>query len=309
MFRKLRPVAEPLAAGTKRASLPNSSGNPEAGTLSSGPRMASRKEQKEAAREARLAQEQAAAARAARMRRLGMIGGVVVVAVIIAVVAIVISSGGSKKTGLATGTKASATDNLVEAELQGIPQSGPTLGKSSAPVTIQYFGDLECPYCAELTVGDGGSGLPQLITGPVKQGKVKLVYKSFETASASTNNDRFIPQQVAALAAGKQDLFWQYTELFYHEQGDETTRYVTESYLEGLARQIPGLNFSKWMSARKDGAFSAEVTADEKLAQSDGLQGTPTLVVTGKKGSEMVPANSSGVESYASIMSTVKAVS
>jgi protein-disulfide isomerase len=271
--------------------------------------MASRRYQKEAARQARLAAEQTHAAKAAQRRRLGMIGGVLVVAVIVALVAVVISSSGSKKQGIQTSTVAIATYNTIAAELQGIPQSGATLGKASAPVTIEYFGDLECPYCAELTVGDGGSGLPELITGPVKQGRVKLVYRSMETASASTNNDRFVPQQVAALAAGKQGLFWQYTELFYHEQGDETTRYVTEGYLQELARQIPSLNFSKWMSERTDSTLASQVAADARLATKYGLQGTPTLVVTGRKGTSEVPANSSGVESYSAIMSTVTAVS
>jgi protein-disulfide isomerase len=271
--------------------------------------MASRKDQKEAARQARLAQEQAAAARSARMRRLGMIGGVVVVAVIVVVVAIVVSTSGgsSSKTGIQTGTAASATSDAVATELAGIPQSGTTLGKASAPVTIQYFGDLECPICKDFTEGDDGGGLPQLIAGPVKAGTVKLVYKSFETASSSVNNDRFVPQQVAAYAAGKQDKFWDYAELFYHEQGSEDDRYVTEDYLTGLAKQVPGLNLTTWNTDRKDASLSAQVTADEKLATSDGLQGTPTLVAIGKK-EEIVPS-ASGVPTYAEIQSAIKAVS
>ncbi len=35
----------------------------------------------------------------------------------------------------------------------GIPQSGNTLGAPNAPVTLQYFGDLECPICKEFTLG------------------------------------------------------------------------------------------------------------------------------------------------------------
>ena len=42
----------------------------------------------------------------------------------------------------------------------------------------------------------------------------------------------FKDQQVAALAAGMQKKFWNYAELFYHEQGQEDTGYVTESYLD-----------------------------------------------------------------------------
>ena len=37
--------------------------------------------------------------------------------------------------------------------LQGIPQNGITLGNPNAPVTMKYFGDLECPICKEFTLG------------------------------------------------------------------------------------------------------------------------------------------------------------
>ena len=269
--------------------------------------MASRKEQKESARQARLAAEQAAAAKAARTRRLGLTAGIVAAAVIVAVVIVVVSVSGSKKTGIKTGTAGAQTYAAVNAELQGIPQSGTTLGKASAPVTIQYFGDLECPICAEFTLGEADSGLPQLISGPVKSGQVKIEYKSTETASGAVNSDRFVPQQVAAYAAGKQDLFWDYAELFYHEQGSEDTRYVTEDYLDTLAKQIPSLNYAKWLADRKDASLSAQVSADGKLATQDGITGTPTLVAVGKH-EEIVPA-SSGIPTYSEIMSAVKAVS
>lgn len=36
---------------------------------------------------------------------------------------------------------------------------------------------------------------------------------------------------------------WYYIELFYHEQAQECTAYVTPSFLDGIARQIPGLNY------------------------------------------------------------------
>ena len=273
------------------------------------PRMGSRKEQKEAARQARIAQEQAAAARATQIRRLGMIGGVVVVAIIVAVVAVVVSSSGggsAKETGIQTGTTASATYDSIASELQGIPQSGTTLGKASAPVTIQYFGDLECPVCKAFTLGDEGGGLPQLIAGPVKDGQVKIVYKSTETASGAVNSDRFVPQQVAAYAAGKQNLFWDYAELFYHEQGSEDSRYVTEAYLKGLAEQIPALNITKWESDRNDASLKAQVAADEKLAESDGIDGTPSLVAIGPKTETLL---ASGIPTYSEIMSAVKQVS
>ena len=116
--------------------------------------MASRKEQKEQARAARIAKEQATAANAQRTRRLQILGGAVAVAVIVVVVAIVVSSGGGAAntgTSLTPGPTATAASKSVDAELAGIPQNGTTLGKPSAKVTMIYFGDLQCPICKAFT--------------------------------------------------------------------------------------------------------------------------------------------------------------
>ena len=76
----------------------------------------------------------------------------------------------------------------------------------------------------------------------MRTGKVRSSISSFWTATGCPQNQQtFNTQQVAAYAAGKQRLFWDYTELFYHEQGQEDTGYVNTSYLDGLARQIPKL--------------------------------------------------------------------
>jgi protein-disulfide isomerase len=274
--------------------------------MTKGTEMASRREQKESARRARLEAEQAAAARGARTRRLGIVAGVVILALIVVVVAVVVSTSGSKPPGVATGPAETAVANSVARQLRGIPQNGVVLGQASAPVTVQYFGDLECPVCQALTLGEDHGGLPRLIAGPVRQGEVKLVYKSFETATGHVNADRWYPQQVAAYAAGRQNLFWQYAELFYHEQGSEDDPYVSEDYLSGLARQIPSLNVAKWTADRHDAALRSQVAADGELAARDGLGGTPTLVAVGPENKAIIQGN---IPTYAQIMTAVRAVS
>jgi protein-disulfide isomerase len=265
--------------------------------------MASRKEQKEQARARRLAEEQARAAKAQRDRRLRMIGGVVVGAIVIIVAAIAISSGGSSSaTGLQKGTAANKTATSVQSLLAGIPQSGAQLGSSTAPVTMTYYGDLECPICQEFTLH---GGFPELVSKDVRAGKVKVVYKAFQTATRDANT--FKNQQVAALAAGQQQRFWNFAELFYHEQGQEDTPYVTEAYLAGLAKQIPGLNISKWQSDRGDAALASQVATDGQTGTSIGVSGTPTLVFQGPKGKTATP--SAGVPSYSQLQQTIKQVS
>jgi protein-disulfide isomerase len=257
--------------------------------------MASRKEQKERARAERLERERQLAAKAARRRRLQMIGGVVIVAVVVAVAAIAISSHGSANATASPTTPADvAASARVQTLLTGIPQSSDNvLGDAHAPVTITEYGDLECSVCDEFALAGGAkspAGVPgtgiedQLIDQYVKTGKVKLVYDSLQTATPSSST--FTLQQDAAYAAGLQDKAWDYVELFYNEQGQEDSGYVTMSYLEGLAKQVPGLNYAEWLRDVNDAKLTQQVESEviAGTKADGGSPSTPTLVVSGPKG-------------------------
>ena len=285
--------------------------------------MASRKQQKEEARQRRLEQERAAAAQAGRRRRLQMLGGVLVAAVAVIAVAIAISAGSSSGAPSAKphSKEAVAADQHVDALLAGIPESGNTLGNPKAPVTVTEFGDLECSVCDVFATppsftnpeGESGTGWEDdLISQYVRKGVVKLVYRSLETASSGNpNSSAFALQQAAANAAGLQDKAWYYIELFYNEQGAEDSNYVSESYLEGLAKQIPGLNFSKWMADRNLASVKSQVTSDNAAGTAaDTATGngpsTPTLVVQGPDGKHILPPGLPN--SYSSLTSAIKSV-
>jgi protein-disulfide isomerase len=262
--------------------------------------MASRKAQREEARARRLAEEKARQERERRQRRLRMIGGVVIAAVAVVVVAIAISSGGGHKGGLAKGTAATKTVSQVQSLLQGIPQDGTRLGNPKAPVTLTYYGDLQCPVCQAFTL----NGFKQLVSKEVREGKVQVVYKSLETATH--DQQTFQLQQVAALAAGQQQRFWNYLELFYHQQGEENSGYVNEAYLDGLAQQVPGLNMNTWRSDRNSSSLSSQIPSDANQAAAVGANATPTLVFKGPKG-QAQPI--SGDIPYGSLQQTVQSVS
>ncbi len=231
-----------------------------------------------------------------------MLGGVVLGALAVIAVAIAVSSGGGGSSSAPKPTSAAAKQSGAQVQqlLAGIPQSGARLGSPSAPVTMIYYGDLECPICQEFTL----TSFSQMVANEVRAGKVQVVYRAFQTATRDPTI--FQTQQVAALAAGKQNHFWNYAELFYHEQGAEDTGYVTESYLQGLASQIPGLNRITWQSDRNDAALVNQVQSDEQSGTAAGVTGTPTLIFEGPKG-KATP--SSAVPSYSQIQQTIKQVS
>jgi hypothetical protein len=135
------------------------------------------------------------------------------------------------------------------------------------------------------------------------------VYRSLETASSGNPNpNAFALQQAAAGAAGLQGKAWYYIELFYNEQGAEGSGYVTESYLEGLARQIHALNFSKWMADRNLASVKQQVSSDNAagIRVDAGNAGTPTLVIQGPAGTKTLP---SGLpSSYGELQAAIKSV-
>jgi len=235
-----------------------------------------RKQRREQARADRKAMEEAALSSAMRKTRLTQLG-IVVAVVVVAVVVILVATGGGKSKGIPSKHEQTSVTKQVASLLDGIPQSGKTLGSPTAPVTLKYFGDLECPICQKFTLG----ALPTVIQKWVRTGKMKVEYLSLETATREP--ETFKQQQVAAYAAGKQNKAWNFIETFYHEQGEEDSGYVTEKYIQGIASQVPGLDLSQWSADRGDSELANEVATDAQLANNEGFDGTPSFLI-GKTG-------------------------
>jgi protein-disulfide isomerase len=157
--------------------------------------------------------------------------------------------------------------------LAGIAQSGNALGSPAAPVTLEYFGDLQCPFCREFTL----RALPSIIQRWVTPGKLRIEYHALETATAEP--DVFIAQQVAALAAGKQGRAWDFIETFYREQREEGSGYVTETFLDSITDHIAGLDIARWTGDRADPDLAGQIADDERAAENAGLSGTPSFLI------------------------------
>ncbi len=230
--------------------------------------------------------------------RLRKLTGAVLIAATLVAVALSISAHGPRP----------ATERQIDAQvgalLAGIPQHGTILGAAGAPVTVTYFGDLECPACRDFTLA---GGFPQLLARDVRRGRVKVLYRSLCTATCDgPGRAVFDTQQVAAYAAGAQNLFWDFAELFYREQGPEDSGYVTETYLDRLAAQVPGLQPRTWHTERGAAALLAQVRADGAAARRLGIPGTPALLVTGPKGTQTLAA---AVPSYGDLELSIAQVS
>jgi protein-disulfide isomerase len=188
-------------------------------------------------------------------------------------------------------TKKLRLNRHVATLFAGIPQHGVVLGSPTAPVTLQVFLDLE----------DHGDGtrwfdvmLPPIIEKFVRTNVVRLEFHSFKTDTL--NPQPFFAQQVAALAAGAQNLLWNYAATFVNEQGREFSNYVTEGFVTGIAEQISGLHLAAWEQSRTI-AMARIVEADINTARKVGFHDTPAFRI-GLTGGKMKDFSGRSIETY-----------
>lgn len=157
----------------------------------------------------------------------------------------------------------------------GIPQDGTRLGREEAPVTISLYEDFQCPACGQFA----RETLPEVVERYVKPGEVKLISETLAFLGPDS-----ISTGRAAIAAGEQDRYWNYAYLLFENQGSENSGYATEEFLTNLAEETQGLDVGEWEEARDAPFVEEELEAAQQGASSEGVQATPTLVISGPGG-------------------------
>jgi protein-disulfide isomerase len=248
----------------------------------------SREQRRAQARAQREAAEREAAKAAQRRRRLQQLGGVVVAAVVVVVAVVLIAGGGGSDDNAATDPTATinATAEIQE-QLDGIPQDGFTLGDPSAPITITEFGDLQCPACAHFS----NTLMPRIVNDWVRTGKARFQYRNFPFIGEDSTR---LAQMALALA--EQDRMFDFIELVYANQGAENSGYATDDYLRRIAGAIPGVDVERAMKARESDAVLDRLREDQALAQSNGVDSTPTFLV-GRSGQTPQKVDATQLES------------
>lgn len=243
--------------------------------------MTPRAEEKQKRREERERAEQTAAERERRQRLVKLIGVAVFLAVIAVVAAIVISQSGGGSDGGDTDVSGIAK---VESELRGLPQNGAVLGKPSAPRTLVEYGDLQCPTCKLYA----DQVMPRFFSGAVRSGQAKIEFRPWPIIGPDS-----VPAAQAAYAAGEQGRFWSFIELFYLNQGEENSGYVTDDFLTAIAKGAGVADIEKWDSDRSDPRWKRMLSANEKSATGLGFTGTPSFAIQ-PRGGKLTPVSQGG---------------
>ena len=162
-----------------------------------------------------------------------------------------------------TGKKVSIIDlqEVHDIDISGLPFKGP----KDAPVVITVFTDYQCPYCARLE-----SLIQQVLSTYPKE--VKFVNKNFPLS-----NHKFAGKAaIAALAADRQNKFWEFHDKLY-----ENMKVLSDDKIREIAVEL-GLNIEEWEKDKADPAIAKLINRDLRDAQQASVRGTPTVFINGK---------------------------
>jgi protein-disulfide isomerase len=238
--------------------------------------MASRKDQKEQLRAQRVAKEQEEQA-AARRKRLVQYGALAGLLAVVVVAALIIASQNNSSDSSGAGAGGDVADvSLVDNQLKGLPQNGLVLGDPKAKVSVIEFGDLQCPVCKEFSF----QVAPDIISQIVRKGDANYEFRPWDIIGPQSP----IASR-AAYAAGEQGRGWSFIELFYRNQGEENSGYVTDSFLTSIAKGAGVKDLNKWNSDRSDNSkWDPLLSKNDSDAKSLGFTGTPSILVEGPGG-------------------------
>jgi len=104
------------------------------------------------------------------------------------------------------------------------------------------------------------------------EGKVKIVFKNLPLKM----HDQAQPAALAALAAGKQGMFWEYHDKLFAEKK------ITQPSFERIATEL-GLDLQKFKTDMQSKELTNHLRNDMVEAQQNGITGTPSIFINGRK--------------------------
>lgn len=170
----------------------------------------------------------------------------------------------------ATEPVAVALDPTALQRVQGISK-----GRADAPVVIYEFADYQCPHCAEFSAFVE----PLIEERLVKTGLARYVVYEFPLGGSFQNG--FYAAR-AGRCANEQERFWDFHSRLYSGQSlwsGETD--PTQAFLK-LAGDT-GLDVGRFEECLRSDRYAREISESRALGESLGVQGTPTLIVNGKR--------------------------
>ena len=166
-------------------------------------------------------------------------------------------------------------------QLKNIPESESVLAKTNtdsahirgnpdAPVTLEEFGDFQCPPCGKFS---------EFVDELLKEynSRLRVVFRNFPLSG----HEHAREAALAAEAAGLQGKFWEMHDTLYREQETWTKAPNVRELFESYAGTI-GLDVDQFKKDMDGDKARERVDSDRALADFLGVKATPTLFINNR---------------------------
>jgi protein-disulfide isomerase len=145
------------------------------------------------------------------------------------------------------------------------PPSGTlhVLGPENAAVTIEEFGDFQCPPCGRLS---------EPINQLQRQYNIRVIYRNFPLPMHAHAKEA----ACAAEAAGRQGKFWEMHDLLYREQDVWSHSTDARALFEAYAGMLQ-LDLSRFRNDTDSNEVQQQIELDQRRGAAIGVRTTPTI--------------------------------
>lgn len=194
----------------------------------------------------------------------------------------------------------------VKVDIKNVKTDGdPYLGSATAPVTIAFWSDFQCPYCKAFETGGVAQipltpALPEIIKNYVDTGKVKIVFMDFSFLGKDSIAGGEYGRAVWKLYP---DQYFAWRTAMYTAQDQEGDQgFGNAASIDKLNATIPGLDAAKIAADVKANAatYDAMMDADKAEAIKAGINATPSFVI----GTQVI----SGAQPFANFQTAIDAL-
>jgi protein-disulfide isomerase len=145
--------------------------------------------------------------------------------------------------------------------------AAPSKGSATPRVTIVEFADYECEHCK--------LAQPVMRTLLAEYPKdVTLFYKHFPLGGHVNS----LNAALGAVGAHKQGKFWEFSDKVW-----ENSEHLSPAVLEGIAKEIHGLDFQRWYADLSTEEVRSQVLRDRTEGRSLEIRRTPAIFINGRR--------------------------
>ena len=146
-------------------------------------------------------------------------------------------------------------------------------GAADAPVTLEEFGDFQCPSCGKLA-------------GPARQleeaygSQLRVIFRQFPLPGKVHAHAQ--EAALASEAAGLQGCFWEMHDLLYREQDSWSKNANPQALFRGYAEMLE-LNLDRFEKDMEGAEAKGRIASDQMRGTALGVHSTPTIFINDRE--------------------------